>query len=75
MIVLIKCLKEKNYFFVIVDICTTIKWIYEIKDFYDFDDDKGIGKEKKEKEKEKKEKEKKEKEDKEKEDKEDKKRR
>ena len=51
--------KREKLFFVIVDICNTIKWIYEIKDFYDFDDDKEIEKEKKEKEKEKKEKEKK----------------
>ena len=72
------CLQQKDYYSVIADTCTTIKWIYDVKDYYDFDDDDDEEIEKKEKEqkekeeREKKEREKKEKEDKE-EDKEDKK--
>ena len=70
------CLNQKDYYSVIADTCTTIKWIYEVRDYYDSDDDDDEEiekKEKKEKEqKEKEEKEKKEKEKKEKEDKEDK---
>jgi len=33
------CLNQKDYYSVIADTCTTIKWIYEVRDYYDSDDD------------------------------------
>ncbi len=64
------CLKKKDYYSVIADTCTAIRWIYDVKDINDYDDDDEEidkkdkdNKEKKEKE----DKEKKEKDDKEKE--------
>ena len=44
------CLNQKDYYSVIADTCTTIKWIYDVKDYYDFDDDDDEEIEKKEKE-------------------------
>ena len=69
------CLKKKDYYSVIADTCTAIRWIYDVKDINDYDDDDEEidkkdkdNKEKKEKE----DKEKKEKDDKEKKEKDDK---
>ena len=66
------CLKKKDYYSVIVDTCTSIKWIYDVKDINDYDDDDEEIDKKDKEDKEKKDKEKKEKDDKEKKEKDDK---